>query len=297
MLSRSTERVRWPCRHRCHPRPPPRHAHNHNHNHNHTYHHTASARVHPDADAAAEDVLLNWPKPIAPHATPTPYQILQCAKGEVYSKHRFCALVKLYHPDRSYPAASIDSLPRNVRLDRYRLLVAAHAILSDADKRSAYDASGHGWAGHHAPHHQRDWEFDANRWATDPRYNATWEDWERWYADNAGSQAPDDHTSRPVQLSNRTFVALLIAFFSIGGIAQGTRLTTFNASVLERREQVHREASLELRRSHHATLAGDRHERIRTFVQHRDSALIGEQNYQRVLPPASNCDSDALRRQ
>jgi len=286
MLSRPARGARWAFRHQCRPRPPPRYAHHHHH------HDAAPAR--PDTDADADAAVRNWPQPVAPHTTPTPYQILQCAKGDVYSKHRFCALVKLYHPDHCHPASAVARLPRHVRLDRYRLLVAAHAILSDAGKRSAYDATGHGWAGHHAP---RDWEYDTQRWATDPRNNATWEDWERWYAENTpGRQAPDHDGPRPIPLSNLTLIALLIAFVSIGGVAQGTRLTTFHASALERREQMHREATLELRRSHHATLAGDRHERIRTFVQHRDSNLVGEQNDQRILPPAPPCASDTLRR-
>ncbi|KAJ5449020.1 hypothetical protein N7445_003841 [Penicillium cf. griseofulvum] len=37
-------------------------------------------------------------------------------------------------------------LPREERLTRYRLIVDAHAILSDDQKRSAYDSFGLGWA-------------------------------------------------------------------------------------------------------------------------------------------------------
>ncbi|KAF2851138.1 hypothetical protein T440DRAFT_529043 [Plenodomus tracheiphilus IPT5] len=286
----------WSCRHRCQPphsrgacqtrqyayhvdppNPNPNHIHNHIHN------------LDP----------LHWPDAVKPHSTPTPYQILQCGKRDAYTKHRFYALVKLYHPDQCHPASAVAKLPLHVRLERYRMLVAAHDILSDVEKRKAYDAWGHGWAGHHntpSQSQQRDWEYDSKRWATDPRNNATWEDWERWHAENNG-HPHDSDASRTVQMSNFTFIALVFAFVTIGGVVQGTRFTTFNNSVIERREQIHREASVELRRSQHATMSGDRDERIRTFLEHRMSTIEGEQSYQRLLPPADDCAPDAVRRQ
>ncbi|KAL5116827.1 J domain-containing protein 1 [Pleosporales sp. CAS-2024a] len=252
-------------------------AHDHNHNHNH------------NAD------LLHWPEPLQPHKTPTPYQILQCRPAALYSKQRFYALVKLYHPDRCL-ASPIAHLPLHVRLDRYRMLVAAHDILSDAAKRNAYDTWGHGWPGHHrtpssAASHQC--HPDAPRWATDPRANATWEDWERWRHDNESGPAPD---GRAMQLSNFAFLSLVFAFVSIGGVVQGTRFTTFNTSVAERRDRVHREATTTLHRSHNATLAGDRDERIRTFLHHRDAQLDGQVSYHRLLRPAETCASDTTPR-
>lgn len=239
---------------------------------------------------------LNWPEAVKPHKTPTPYQILQCSKSDAYTKHRFYALVKLYHPDRYHPASTVAALPLHVRLERYRMLVAAHDILSDIEKRKAYDAWGHGWAGHHntpsAPH-QRDWEYDPRRWASDPRHNATWEDWERWHGENSGTK---DSDARTMHMSNFTFMSLIFAFVSIGGVVQGTRFSTFNNSVIERRDQIHREASMELRRSKHATIGGDRDERIRTFLEHRGSTIVGEQSHQQMLPFADTCAPDAVRR-
>jgi len=248
-------------------------------------------------DAEAE--LLRWPDAEKPHKTPTPYQILRCRRGDAYSKHRFYALVKLYHPDACHASPAIAQLPLHVRLERYRMLVTAHDILSDMEKRKAYDAWGHGWAGHHttpaAPHHS-DWNYDPRRWTTDPRSNATWEDWERWHYENDGNHNADDRT---VQMSNFTFMALIFAFISIGGVVQGTRFSTFNNSAIERRDQIHREASIEYRRSKNATLSasGDRDERIRTFLEHRESTVVGEQSYQRLLPPADACSPDQVRRQ
>ncbi|KAF1839570.1 hypothetical protein BDW02DRAFT_570 [Decorospora gaudefroyi] len=242
--------------------------------------------------------LLNWPEAQNPHQTPTPYQILGCSRGDAYSKHRFYALVKLYHPDRCHVSAAIAQLPLHVRLERYRLLVMAHDILSDGEKRRAYDAWGHGWAGHHLTH-----THTPNApWTTDPRNNATWEDWERWhYANNAsaneGGEGTNEADARTIQMSNFTFMALLFALVSIGGVMQGTRFTTFNNAAVERRDQIHREASVEYRRSKNATLSGDKHERIRTFMEHRDSTIIGEHSYQRLLPPADTCSADDIRRQ
>jgi curved DNA-binding protein CbpA len=256
---------------------------------------------HHDAPAYRHDAeLLEWPEAVKPHKTPTPYQILRCRRGDAYSKHRFYALVKLYHPDRCQAEAAIAQLPLHVRLERYRMLVAAHDILSDVQKRKAYDAWGHGWAGHHqmpmGPRHN-DWHYDPHRWNTDPRTNATWEDWERWHYENGGGAKDAD--SRAIQMSNFTFMALIFAFVSIGGVVQGTRFNTFNNSVIERRDQIHREASMEYSRSRNATLSasGDRDERIRTFLNHRESTIVGEQSYQRLLPPADTCSPDEIRRQ
>jgi hypothetical protein len=176
------------------------------------------------------------------------------------------------------------------------MLIAAHDILSNVEKRKAYDAWGHGWTGHHntpsAPRHS-DWDYDPRRWTTDPRNNATWEDWERWHYENDGGKDPD---ARTIQMSNFTFMALLFAFVTIGGVVQGTRFNTFNNSVIERRDQIHREASIEYRRSKNATLGGDRDERIRTFLEHRESTIVGEQSYQRLLPPSDTCTPDEISR-
>jgi curved DNA-binding protein CbpA len=261
-------------------------------------HQTRSYAQHADAPPNRLDPeLLHWPEAVHPHRTPTPYQILKCARGELYTKRRFYALAKLYHPDRSHPASPVAHLPLHVRLERYRMLVTAHDILSDIEKRKAYDTWGQGWAGHHrtpsspAPH---EWEYDRQRWNTDPRSNATWEDWERWRHENEGGAEPD---ARTIQMSNFAFMTLLFAFVGIGGVVQGTRFTTFNSSVIERREQIHREASTTLLRSHNASLSGDRDERIRTFLDHREAQLAGEVSYQRLLPPAESCASDAATRQ
>jgi hypothetical protein len=80
---------------------------------------------------------------------PTPYEIFGQRERSEYSKRRFCALVKLYHPDRHCQHggdAELAQLSRAMKLERYRLVVAANALLSDPMKKAAYDQYGIGWA-------------------------------------------------------------------------------------------------------------------------------------------------------
>ncbi|KAF2444192.1 hypothetical protein P171DRAFT_27480 [Karstenula rhodostoma CBS 690.94] len=247
--------------------------------------------------AHSDEADLSWPDALPPHRSPTPYQILHCKRGQAYSKHRFYSLVKLYHPDRSDAASPAAHLPHAVRLERYRLLVAAHTILSDDAKRKAYDAWGLGWSGHHqSPAHSHahtphPWGYEQRQWTHDPSQNATWEDWERWHQRESGTDAPRD-----LNISNVAFVSLVFAIVTLGGVLQGTRANMFGSSVMEQRERIHREASMELARSKRATMSGDRNERIRTFLEHRDATLAGEDAYQRLLPPSETCLPDTVRK-
>jgi hypothetical protein len=200
-------------------------------------------------------------------------------------------------------------LPRSVRLERYRLLIAAHTILSDPAKRSAYDLWGHGWAGHHqTPDQHASWEssrpaYHPRQWPAghDPIHNATWEDWEQWYERErrrqrrAGShdEDPDQQTThRDMYMSNFSFLSAVFALVSIGAVLQGTRANAFTTTVMEHRDKMHKEASLELGRSKRATMAsrGDRNERIETFLRHRGAVHAGEESVLRILPDAERCE-------
>jgi hypothetical protein len=238
---------------------------------------------------------LAWPL----HTHPTPYQILAIGRGQAYTKHRFIALAKLYHPDRCHPSSPAFHIPPAVRLERYRLLIAAHTILSDDAKRRAYDLWGSGWQGSHhstspnATPEQRQWPP-----GHDPIKNATWEDWERWYDREYQREPRQD--ARAVQMSNFGFLSLVFALVTVGGVMQGTRANMFSASIVEHRDRVHKDAVEELGKSKRATLSGgDRDERIRTFVEHREANLGGGgggggDDYQRLLPPNETCGPESL---
>lgn len=259
----------------------------------------ASSSYSSSSSSHSHEADLSWPDAVHPHKTPTPYQILNCRRGEPYTKHRFYSLVKLYHPDRGTGASPIAHLPHTVRLERYRLLVAAHSILSDDAKRRAYDAWGHGWQGprHASPYHpSQTWTYEQREWppGQDPAQNATWEDWERWYHKQDGTEKVDP---RDMYMSNFAFVSVVFALVTLGGIMQGTRANMLSSSVMEHRDKIHKEASMELARSKRASISGDRNERIKTFLEHREAVLTGEDAYHRILPPSETCTPDTVRKQ
>ena len=141
-----------------------------------------------------------------------------------------------------------------------------------------------------SPSQQRAWPS-----GHDPINNATWEDWERWYEREYGEQRQDD---RAAHMTNFGFVSLVFALVSLGGIMQGTRANMFSATIIEHRDKVHHEASAELMKSKRATMStGDRNERIRTFIEHREATLVGEDNYQRILQPEDTCSPESIRKQ
>src|SRR5256885_8651239 len=85
----------------------------------------------------------HWPAPKTPPQTPTPYEIFDLPKGGTYSKHKFYELVKIYHPDRNrVEGTACAGISHVEMLERYRLIVLAHEILSDPVKRRAYDTCG-----------------------------------------------------------------------------------------------------------------------------------------------------------
>ncbi|EOD50122.1 putative domain containing protein [Neofusicoccum parvum UCRNP2] len=229
-----------------------------------------------------------WPESSIAGRLPTPYEIFDLRKGSQYNKRRFFELVKIYHPDRNLPAQiRSDICPHSVRLERYRLIVAAHSILSDPAKRTAYDRYGAGWGSAreiNAPPYER-----AYRWkpGQDPTANATWEDWERWYNRDQKSE------QHPIFLSNGAFVGLVVLAAVLGGYGQATRAGQWGNTMVEQRDIVHAETSRELRRVRQAAMAcGDREERIQSFLRHRDAATRSEEEYRRLLPFKDVCGSE-----
>lgn len=253
-----------------------------------------------------EHETLPWPEVTAANAIPTPYQIFNQRKGSPYSKRRFYELVKLYHPDRQNIDAVSDGIPDATKLERYRLVVAANELLSCPVKREAYDCYGAGWNGQPGVMGPRntsdtteDWGDYAGRgWGGGrggPFPNATWEDWEKWYA--RGEKAEQS----PTYFSNGAFVALIVMFAALGGVGQATRVGNYSMTFIEQRDALHDEMSKELmRRRKQSNSLGNRDERVHSFLKQRDPFGYGvtdpeEETYRRVLPEPEVCSSGDIQ--
>lgn len=218
--------------------------------------------------------------------------------------------MKIYHPDTS--CNHDENCPHHLKLERYRLIVTAHAILSDPEKRRAYDRFGAGWAG--APeaatssnNYGRPGPFNTRyggngyRDYSDPIWaNATWEDWERFYARQAqggGSSSTAPPPQAPVYFRNSFFLALVIMMAMIGSSANYKRGEVAGAHFLADRDAVHDRAAKELRRvrqEREHLKAKD--ERIEWFVRQREATMLGigvdelmEERARAVLPDAERC--------
>ncbi|RMZ82033.1 hypothetical protein DV737_g2327, partial [Chaetothyriales sp. CBS 132003] len=161
----------------------------------------------------------------------------------------FYELVKMYHPDRHShhirrtPDHPIATLSRLERLERYRLVVRAHEILSDPDKRRAYDVSGAGWDDHgignprdaSARSRSRARARSPSADADSCFENATWEDWERWYARTAQPQhAEGPQAYGGTFLNPNMFASVVIVLAIISAIFQATHVSQFSGSIEDR---------------------------------------------------------------
>ncbi|GAW17771.1 hypothetical protein ANO14919_072380 [Xylariales sp. No.14919] len=204
-----------------------------------------------------------WPTSLYP----TPYEILAQPRGARYDKALFYELVKIYHPDRNHSAAD-SSIPQSVRLERYRLVVAANEILSNDAKRRAYDLYGAGWRGNRT---LQSLYREADRsWRNEPgnaSRNATWEDWERWRRERNGEKEPQT----PIFMSNELFALVLCSFVVMGSFAQSRRASTHTVTIVEMHEQKHATISDGMRRQQDEKAPLNRHERVESFLRQRDS--------------------------
>lgn len=259
----------------------------------------ATAREEPaDAD-------LSWP------TTPTftPYDIFKQERNAPYCKARFYALVKIYHPDmpcNGHPLCK--GLSREVRLQRYRLVVAAHEILSDPVKREAYDKWGIGWQCH--PDNSGSGSSSsgfAGRYAPprsprprhDPVYaNATWEDWERYYYTR--------HDSPPQQraiVDHRTFVTFLLLLSLFGTALQVSWLGQYRGAYEQRIQDMNEKTVRFLtgRREQTTSQLSSSEARVQQFLIRRDPSGAGlkegeEDVYRRVLDPRNRAPLAGLDR-
>ncbi|MCJ1300129.1 hypothetical protein MMC08_002923 [Hypocenomyce scalaris] len=238
---------------------------------------------------------LQWPDLPSATSVPTPYQIFQQKKGAPYSKRRFYELVKLYHPDRyatEQDPSSPDFLSHAVRLERYRLVVAANDILSNPAKRGAYDRYGAGWNGQPELGAQnQNWgQAAGSGWSgfqdnASPAQNATWEDWERWYQRDAKGK------QEPLYFSNSAFISLIAICAALAGIGQATRVGDYSRTFLEQIEAVHEDCSKDIQRRRKESLGfvGQKDERIQSFLKNRDASGYAipdttDGGYRKLLP-------------
>jgi curved DNA-binding protein CbpA len=184
---------------------------------------------------------MNWPchRQSKPSGQPSPYDIFDLEHGAAYSKQKFYELVKVYHPDRHNSAAPeepIHTLSALERIERYRLVVQAHEILSDPVRRKAYDATGAGWGGN-APRSTgpRDGPFSYNAdHPESPFGNATWEDWERWYAKTSHPHASGPQRYQGAYINHNIFASFIIFTAILTGILQAVHAGSSATGVEER---------------------------------------------------------------
>lgn len=216
----------------------------------------------------------------------TPYDVLHLHRNAPYSKARYYDLVKIYHPDRpcnEHPLCR--NISAEVRLQRYRLVVTAHEILSDPTRRAAYDQTGAGWS-HHPTRYNTVAEASADWGPYGPTIyaNATWEDWERW---NSRHQGKQQHVVDP-----RTFTRLVILLVLFGGAVQASWIKLLNSGYEQRLREVSEDSMRFLtgRRQHTVTQMPHNDARVQSFLIRRDptgSGLKEEERavYQKELHP------------
>lgn len=83
----------------------------------------------------------SWPRT----GNPTPYEIFGLSRHSFNKrdlKAAYVKLAKIYHPDSNGVSVAAQ-VSREVRIDRFKKIVAAYNTLRDDDKRRAYDLSTH----------------------------------------------------------------------------------------------------------------------------------------------------------
>ena len=242
---------------------------------------------------------LPWPDLPSATSIPSPYQIFHIEKSAPYSKRHFYELVKLYHPDRhgnEQNPSKVNGLSYVVKMERYRLVVAANDILSDPEKRKAYDRYGAGWNGRpDSGLAMHNWSHNTGtRWSgfdhnSSPAHCATWEDWEKWYEKENGGKGKQE----VVYVSNAGFLSLVIIVIALSGFSQATRVGDHSRTFLEQIEAVHGECSDNIksrRRESHSF--GNKDERLQNFLRTRDETGIplgygaSDASEVKTLPPS-----------
>lgn len=215
-------------------------------------------------NSGQSDEVPEWPKT----SYPSPYEIFAMKNDAPYTKHRFYQLVKVYHPDRHSHALNTDNITHKVRLERYRLIVAANDLLSDPSKRQLYDVHGVGWTGGR-PQTLNETVRSADRaWrhrAGSAAHNATWEDWERWY------NARDGRVKDPLYMSNGLFATLVVVMCMIGAFAQMSRADQYGADLVEMKNQSNLAIGQQVARRNTIAAGRSKDERVDMFLKDREN--------------------------
>ncbi|KAJ5135157.1 uncharacterized protein N7515_004435 [Penicillium bovifimosum] len=210
----------------------------------------------------------------------SPYDVLNLPRDATYSKRNYYDLVKIYHPDRPLTDHPLfHQLTPEIRLQRYRIVVEAHEILSDPIKRAAYDRNGLGWS-HTVPEMKIEWDSQGpNIYA-----NATWEDWEDWHNRHQG---PQQHV-----VDQRTFVRLMILLVLFGTALQASWIGQMNTGVQGRLREVNEKSARFLHSRQESTVKqmNSHDARVQGFLIRRDPTGSGLKNdeqpvYQKELNP------------
>ena len=126
--------------------------------------------------------------------------------------------------------------------------------------------------------------------------NATWEDWERWYARFDPDRRGRGQRQKPVFLSNSAFISLVAILAALGGIGQATRAENTTKSVLASRDEAHERASRELARVKSVRTGFTKEERIEAFLRTRDPAGYNHEGLRRVMLDLDVCGTgDGVR--
>jgi curved DNA-binding protein CbpA len=223
---------------------------------------------------------MNWPCRRNGSFTPSPYEIFELERSAKYTKHKYYQLVKIYHPDRNGHNAS-DGLSHVQRLERYRLIVQAHEILSDPVKRRAYDTSGAGWGvTRMGDRHSRGFtNTEGKRYGFGPDddstifQNANWEDWERW----RHRYDPPAKQTFETYINPNAFASIVILLAIVSGFFMATRAGQFTGSVEERAQAFTEETArfLSSRQEHLRESEMSAPGRVAYFLEKRDPTKSG----------------------